>query len=94
VVTGLVPVRFKALVDAAAAGDFATARAIQYEVLPLLQVLFLEVNPIPVKAALAMMGKIRNELRLPLTPLSAAPAARLLEVLKADGLVTDARATA
>ena len=94
VITNVIPARFKAMVDAATAGDFRTARAIQYETLPLLQALFLEVNPIPVKAALAMMGKIRNELRLPLTPMSAAPAARLLEVLKADGLVTGARATA
>jgi len=94
VITNVIPARFKAMVDAAASGDFATARAIQYETLPLLQALFLEVNPIPVKAALAMMGKIHNELRLPLTPMSAAPAARLLEVLKADGLITSARATA
>lgn len=94
VITNLIPARFKALVDAAAAGDYATARTIQYETLPLLQALFLEVNPIPVKAALAMMGKIENELRLPLTQLSPAPAARLLEVLKTHGLVTGARATA
>ncbi|MFN2378251.1 MAG: 4-hydroxy-tetrahydrodipicolinate synthase [Candidatus Binatia bacterium] len=95
VITNLIPARFKAMVDAAAAGDFATARDIQLDVYPLLQSLFLEVNPIPAKAALAMMGKIRNELRLPLTPMSAAPAARLLEVMKESGLVgSEARATA
>lgn len=95
VITNLIPVRFKAMVDAAAAGDFATARDIQLDIFPLLQSLFLEVNPIPVKAALAMMGKIRNELRLPLTPMSAAPAARLLDMLKESGLVgSNARATA
>lgn len=94
VITNVIPARFKAMVDAALGGDFRTARTIQMEVLPLLQSLFLEVNPIPVKAALAMMGKIRNEVRLPLTPMSEAPAARLLEVLKAHGLVTGARATA
>jgi 4-hydroxy-tetrahydrodipicolinate synthase len=87
VITNLIPARFKAMVDAAVRGDFVAAQAIQYDVLPLLQALFLEVNPIPVKAALAMMGKIRNELRLPLTPISAAPAARLREVLVAQGLL-------
>jgi 4-hydroxy-tetrahydrodipicolinate synthase len=94
VVTNLIPARFKAMVDAAAAGDWTTARAIQYDILPLLQNLFLEVNPIPVKYALAMMGRIQNELRLPLTPISAAPAARLLEVLESEGLVENVRASA
>jgi 4-hydroxy-tetrahydrodipicolinate synthase len=94
VVTHLVPARFKAMVDAGLAGDFETARTIQYEVLPILRVLFLEVNPIGIKAALAAMGKIQNELRLPLSPLSSAPAAKLLEVLEAEGLVARERATA
>jgi 4-hydroxy-tetrahydrodipicolinate synthase len=94
VVTHLYPARFKAMVDAGLAGDFRAARAIQYEVLPVLRVLFLEVNPIGIKAALAAMGKIENELRLPLSPLSAAPAAKLLEVLRAEGLVARERATA
>ena len=94
VITNLMPARFKAMVDAAAAGNFAAARAIQFEILPLLQCLFLEINPIPVKAALAMMGKIRNELRLPLTPISEAPAARLREALLAAGLLDQARASA
>jgi len=87
VITNLIPARFKAMVDAAAAGDFASAREIQFAVLPLLQSLFLEVNPIPVKAALAMMGKIRNELRLPLTTMTETPAAKLREVLVAQGLL-------
>lgn len=94
VITNVIPARFKAMVDAAAAGDFRRASAIQYETLPLLQSLFLEVNPIPVKAALAMMGKIQNELRLPLTPMSPAPAERLLAVLRADGLIAGARGAA
>ncbi|HEY2772514.1 MAG TPA: 4-hydroxy-tetrahydrodipicolinate synthase [Candidatus Binatia bacterium] len=94
VLTNLMPARFKAMVDAALAGDFGSAAQIQYEVLPLLQVLFLEINPIPVKAALAMMGRIHNEVRLPLTPLSDAPAARLRDALRAAGLLAEARATA
>jgi 4-hydroxy-tetrahydrodipicolinate synthase len=55
---------------AALAGDYATARACNDRLLPLHRKLFVEANPIPVKWALAEMGLIRNELRLPLTPLS------------------------
>jgi 4-hydroxy-tetrahydrodipicolinate synthase len=55
---------------AALAGELATARSINDRLLPLHRRLFVEANPIPVKWALAQMGKIRNELRLPLVPLS------------------------
>jgi 4-hydroxy-tetrahydrodipicolinate synthase len=56
---------------AALAGELATARALNDRLLPLHRRLFAEPNPIPVKWALAEMGRIRNELRLPLVPLSA-----------------------
>ena len=55
---------------AARAGDFATARECNNRLLPLHRQLFIEANPIPVKWALAEMGLIHNELRLPLIPLS------------------------
>jgi 4-hydroxy-tetrahydrodipicolinate synthase len=57
---------------AALAGDLARARACNDRLLPLHRKLFVEANPIPVKWALAEMGLIKNELRLPLVPLSAA----------------------
>ena len=57
---------------AALAGDLAAARARNDRLLPLHRQLFVEANPIPVKWALAEMGLIRNELRLPLVPLSSA----------------------
>src|SRR5512143_907088 len=56
---------------AALAGDVARARAANDRLLPLHRRLFVEANPIPVKWALAEMGLIKNELRLPLVPLSA-----------------------
>jgi len=87
VVSNLVPQRLKALVGACAVGDYAEARKIHYRLLPLMQALFLETNPIGIKAALAMTGRIQDELRLPLTALSAAPRRILAEVLKAQGLV-------
>ncbi len=87
VVSNLVPQRLRALVDTCAAGDYAEARKIHYRLLPLIQALFLETNPIGIKAALAMTGRIQDELRLPLTPLSAAPRQALRNVLMAQGLV-------
>jgi len=55
---------------AALAGELANARELNDRLLPLHRRLFVEPNPIPVKWALAQMGKIKNELRLPLVPLS------------------------
>jgi 4-hydroxy-tetrahydrodipicolinate synthase len=52
-----------------------------------MQALFIEVNPIPVKTALALMGRCREELRLPLTPMQPANRSRLEAVLREHGLV-------
>jgi 4-hydroxy-tetrahydrodipicolinate synthase len=56
--------------DAALRGDVANARRLNAKLIPLHSSLFVEANPIPVKWALAELGWIHNELRLPLTPLS------------------------
>lgn len=87
VVSNLIPARVKALVDACAGGDYAQARKINAAIVPLLQVLYAETNPIGIKAAMAMTGRIRDELRLPMTPMSAAPRERLRSELEAQGLV-------
>ena len=87
VTANLAPRRMKALVDAAADGRLEEARRIHRELLPLMQALTLETNPIPAKAALAMTGRIRDELRLPLTPLTQANRGRLEEALRATGLL-------
>lgn len=68
VAANVVPDKVAAMCDAWDAGDVATAREIHLELFPLFEALFVETNPIPVKAVLAKMGKIRNVLRLPLTP--------------------------
>jgi 4-hydroxy-tetrahydrodipicolinate synthase len=75
------------LVRAFRAGDLARARAVHYRLLPLLDVLFCETNPIPVKAALAMRGLVVEELRLPLVPISTGNRERLQAVLKELGLL-------
>ena len=75
------------LASAALAGDFAKAREIHYRLLPLMRALFVETNPIPIKQALAFMGKCANELRMPLLPMTAGPAERLRVAMKELRLV-------
>ncbi len=76
------PAAMLELVNAFRSGDLAGARRAHYRVLPLFEALFVETNPIPVKAALALLGQIRDELRLPLVPLTEANRQRLHVVLK------------
>jgi 4-hydroxy-tetrahydrodipicolinate synthase len=73
----LVPSRLKAMIERFARGDVEAARRIHLEVFPLVKALFVETNPGPVKHALAHLGLIRDELRLPLVPVGPASAARI-----------------
>ena len=68
------------------AGDVIRSRRLQLDLLPLVNALFCEVNPIPAKAACAAMGFGQNYLRLPLTPMEPANEAKLLELMKAAGI--------
>lgn len=68
-------------------GDVAGAREMQLDYLELINALFSEVNPIPVKAAMAQMGFCENTLRLPLTEMEEANEAKLVAIMKAHGLV-------
>ena len=67
-------------------GDVMGSAKIQLDLLHLINALFCEVNPIPVKAAMAAMGFCENHLRLPLTPMESANEAKLLELMRAEGL--------
>ena len=69
------------------AGDTAGALKLQLDLLPLINNLFTEVNPIPVKAAMSAMGYGENSLRLPLTPMDEAKEAVLLGIMKGHGLI-------
>ena len=71
VVSNVAPKQMSAMWDAAAAGDWKRARELHYQLLPLGEGLFVEANPIPVKTAMAMMGRIADEIRPPLYPLAA-----------------------
>lgn len=77
----VVPREMADLTDAALAGRWEEARRRHFRLLPLMRAAFLETNPIPVKAALAMLGRCSDELRLPLLPMTAAPRERLRRVL-------------
>ncbi len=70
VASNVVPDRMKKLTDAALRGDFATASAVQKQLLPLMELLFCQVNPIPVKAAMAMIGFECGACRMPLDELT------------------------
>ena len=77
------PAEMATLVERAAAGDFAGARVVHERLLPLMQVNFIESNPIPVKAALEALGVAPAHYRLPLAPPSAAARQRIEAVLDA-----------
>ncbi len=70
VLSNVAPVEVSAMAEAALAGDFDTAAALQISLQPLAELLFSEVNPIPVKAAMELIGYDCGECRLPLTGLT------------------------
>lgn len=82
-----IPGPMRALAQACLDGDFAEARRLQKQWLALMEVNFVESNPIPVKAALARMGLLEPVWRLPLVPPSEASMARIEQVLKQTGLI-------
>jgi 4-hydroxy-tetrahydrodipicolinate synthase len=93
VISNEVPAEMTKLTQLALAGDFIGARALQRQWLPLMEVNFIESNPIPVKAAMAMMGQLEPVWRLPMTPPSAQNQAKIEAVLRVLGLLAASRST-
>jgi 4-hydroxy-tetrahydrodipicolinate synthase len=87
VTANLMPTEMADMVNAFLTGRLAEARALHYKLYPLFTALFYETNPIPVKEALQMMGKIDGELRLPLCPMGSDNKDKLARVMKEAGLV-------
>ncbi len=85
--SNVAPSEMASLVRAFRAGDVQRARDVHYRLLPLFDALFVETNPIPVKAAVALRGLVRDEIRLPLTKLTAPSRERLQFVMKELGLL-------
>ena len=87
VVSNEIPKEMTQLAQAALDGDYARARELQRKYLPLMDVNFVESNPIPVKAAMALMGLLEPVWRLPLVPPSPASQAKIEKVLEPLGLL-------
>ncbi|MCE9602110.1 MAG: 4-hydroxy-tetrahydrodipicolinate synthase [Gemmatimonadetes bacterium] len=86
VISNAVPRACAALVESAARGDLAAARAGHHRLAPLVDAAFAESNPMPIKAALALMGRARNVLRLPLVPMDTRHEPALRAALAAAGV--------
>ena len=86
VLSNVAPKQAVAMTDACMAGDFASAAKMQCDLLPLINALFSEVNPIPAKAAVSAMGFGEEILRLPLTPMEDATRAVLFEEMRKLGI--------
>ena len=90
VVSNEVPKLFSSMVQLCLQSDFAAARAIHERLLDLMNLNFIESNPIPAKSALAMMGMITEAFRLPLTPMTLDHKFKLRRALEELSLVEHA----
>lgn len=89
VVSNEIPRQMTELAQLALSGDFNGARKIQREFLPLMEINFVESNPIPVKAAMAIMGLLEPVWRLPMVPPTSASQAKIEDVLESLHLLAD-----
>ncbi len=87
VLSNVMPAQTVEICDRWFRGDIAGSAALQYQYLPLINALFSEVNPVPVKAAMAAMGWCANYLRLPLTEMEEAHAEKLYAIMRGHGLI-------
>jgi len=88
VVSNIVPADMAAMIDAFEAGDIKKAKKLHHKLVPLVDSLFIETNPVPVKAALSMMGKISYDVRLPMYKMSDSNYEKLKAVMKNYGLIS------
>ena len=87
VISNVAPADMAALIDSFTAGDIKRARQLHDKMVPLIDALFLETNPVPVKAALAVMGKISYDVRLPLYKMSDGNYEKLKKAMGNYGLI-------
>jgi 4-hydroxy-tetrahydrodipicolinate synthase len=85
-VANIAPMEMSQLTEACLKGDWQSGREQQLRLVPLIRSVFLETNPIPIKTALALMGKCTGELRLPLTPMSESNLKKLSRTMAEFGL--------
>ncbi len=87
-VANVAPKQMAAVVNAGLAKEWDKASKLQLNLVPLIRALFVETNPIPVKTALALMGKCEFDLRLPLVPMAEDNVAKLTTALKDAGCLS------
>jgi len=87
VVSNVVPADMAGMCNAFFQGSLSAARKLHFKMWPLMEAMFYETNPAPVKTALKMMGQITGEVRQPLCPLSQANETRLRQVMQGYGLI-------
>ncbi len=89
-----IPDLMSRMTELALAGNWTEARALHYRILPLMEINFIESSPGPVKAAMAMMGLLEENFRLPLVPIQEKSRAQIRAVLADLGVLESVRATA
>lgn len=87
VIANIAPREVSRMVHAALEGRWEDARKLHFQLYKLFKALFIETNPIPAKTALALMGKVREEFRLPLCPMAPENREKLVKVLEAYKLI-------
>jgi 4-hydroxy-tetrahydrodipicolinate synthase len=88
VASNIIPGEMTELTQSGMSGDFPRARQLQRKWLPLMEVNFIESNPIPVKAGMAMMGLLQPVWRLPMVPPQPGSESRIRQVLQSSGLIS------
>lgn len=94
VTSNIMPGKVAAMCKAALAGKIEDARSLHHELFPLSSAMFMVSNPIPVKTSLAMMGKMGEEMRLPLCPMEEEARGKLARILAEYGLIPGAQKAA
>ncbi len=89
-----IPDLMSRMTELALVGKWGEARALHYRILPLMEINFIESSPGPVKAAMAMMGLLEENFRLPLVPIQEKSRARIREVIDELGILESAHVTA
>jgi 4-hydroxy-tetrahydrodipicolinate synthase len=87
VLANIMPKEVASLVDAFRAGNMDEARKLHLRLLRISNAMFIETNPVPVKTAVALMGKATDEVRLPLAPMAEANRVKLAGIMKEYGLI-------
>ena len=87
VVSNILPAETSRMAEMALQGNFKEAADIQLKLLPFINALFSETSPIPIKAAMAKMGMLEEELRLPLVPMTDGPREKMYAIMRELGMI-------